>query len=241
MRLFSILMIAIVSFSGMAHAEDPVKKARWYKINLTLFQQKHDSSLDESFKFEPLEMVYSDIIQLHDEDTYNIATSGINASLALSHENANNTAFSLQNISDEWTELLNKLDPVNQPILYNAQWIQPVYDKQFTAPIYIESSAIHLGQPQLKGLFHLHVSRYLHSALELQYLPKKASSLSDTLSVKQSRRMRSKELHYIDHPAIGALIKIIPVEHPLTPMEAPQEPVNGLPEGAEESVLSTRL
>lgn len=32
--------------------------------------------------------------------------------------------------------------------------------------------------------------------------------------LQQSRRMRSKKLHYIDHPMIGALIKIIPVEIP---------------------------
>jgi len=32
--------------------------------------------------------------------------------------------------------------------------------------------------------------------------------------MQESRRMRSRELHYIDHPKIGALIKIVPVEHP---------------------------
>lgn len=239
MKFVSLLLIGIVGFSSAASAEDPVKKARWYKVNLTLFKQKHDSSLDESFKFEPLDLAVSDIIQLHTDDTFTVSNSGINAPLALNHENANNKAFSLQNISDDWTQILSKLDPVNQPILYNAQWEQPVYDKQFTAPIYIESSTLHLGQPQLKGLFHLHVSRYLHSKFELQYLPKKSTTTADTLSIQQSRRMRSKELHYIDHPSVGALIRILPVPHPLAPQEAP--PADALPEGAEESVLSTRL
>jgi len=32
--------------------------------------------------------------------------------------------------------------------------------------------------------------------------------------LQQSRRMRSKKLHYIDHPKLGVLIKIMPVEIP---------------------------
>lgn len=31
------------------------------------------------------------------------------------------------------------------------------------------------------------------------------------ITLKQSRRMRSKELHYIDHPRLGILVKVIPI------------------------------
>lgn len=40
------------------------------------------------------------------------------------------------------------------------------------------------------------------------YLP------SEIIHFKQHRRMRSKELHYIDHPRIGAIIKILPIATP---------------------------
>lgn len=30
--------------------------------------------------------------------------------------------------------------------------------------------------------------------------------------IKQSRRMRSKELHYVDHPMLGLVVKVIPIE-----------------------------
>jgi hypothetical protein len=36
-----------------------------------------------------------------------------------------------------------------------------------------------------------------------------------TVVMRQHRRMRSKELHYIDHPLFGLLIKIIPYDRPL--------------------------
>jgi len=157
----------------------------------------------------------------------------------LHHENANAIPYTLQTISDEWTGIINKLDPVKQSILYNAQWIQPVYEQQHSLPIYFESSQQVLNQPQLKGLFHVHVSRYLHTNIELQYLTEKSGSIHNTLTLQQSRRMRSKELHYIDHPSIGVLIKIIPTDHPLDRKETDLEPEpNSTPV---ESALNARI
>ena len=79
-------------------------------------------------------------------------------------------------------------------------------------------------------LFHLHVSRYLHSGIEVQYIPQNAHNLSETISLNQSRRMRSKEVHYIDHPMIGILALITPYERPL---EATQVMQRALPEQGE--------
>lgn len=45
--------------------------------------------------------------------------------------------------------------------------------------------------------------------LKQEYLPKRISL------IKQKRRMRSKELHYIDHPAVGILLLITPYELPI--------------------------
>ncbi|MEE8057841.1 MAG: CsiV family protein [Pseudomonadales bacterium] len=42
----------------------------------------------------------------------------------------------------------------------------------------------------------------------------KQYSVERTVAMRQHRRMRSNELHYIDHPLIGLLIKIIPYEVP---------------------------
>ena len=36
--------------------------------------------------------------------------------------------------------------------------------------------------------------------------------LSQVIPMKQSRRMRSKELHYIDHPMLGILVRVTPIE-----------------------------
>ncbi|NVK37980.1 MAG: hypothetical protein HWE18_08655 [Gammaproteobacteria bacterium] len=233
-------LISIVTWAE--ESEAPVKEARWYQVNLTLFQQKPDSRIDESFSFTPLPLEMADVIELKSNQPFTLADNGMNATLAFHHENANNLAFTQENIDEDWANKIGKLDPVNQPILYNAQWQQPVYDQQHSLPIYIESSLQNLGVPQLKGLFYLHVSRYLHSKIDLQFIPNQAKSPSELISFQQSRRMRSKEIHYIDHPLVGALIRILPVEHPLKALEKQQENNLDIPEQAPlDSALNVRL
>jgi len=210
-----VFVMSFLLLNGPTQAEESVKKARWYQINLTFFQQKPDSSLNEAFAFEELQLEMADALQLHTDAQFTLATTGMNAVMALHHENSNGQAFIEQDINDDWNQIIGKLDPVNQPILHNVQWVQPVYGDQHSLPVYFESSVQTLGQPKLKGLIEIHVSRYLHSDFQLQYIPKQARSLSETISLRQKRRMRSKEIHYLDHPYVAALIRIIPVEHPL--------------------------
>ena len=230
-------LISIFAFTLTSWAYEDVKKTRWYQVNLSIFKQKKDISLDESYGFKPLTLDMGDIIQLRPGKTPAIAQNGLNAGLALHHENLDEGSFTLQTISDEWTEILNKLDPVNQPILYNAQWVQPIYGQSHAIPIYIESSSEHLETPQLRGMFYLHVSRYLHAKLDVQYLPDQAQTVEGAYAITQTRRMRSKELHYLDHPGIGALIEITPVEHPLSTDE---EDMNS-PDTAQSSALNDRI
>ncbi|MAA72500.1 MAG: hypothetical protein CL679_12340 [Bermanella sp.] len=237
-RLLIILTFLSSAFTW-AETEAPVKEARWYQVNLTLFQQKPDTRLDESFTFTALPLDMADIVELKTNKPFTLANSGMNATLAFHHENANNRAFTEQTIDDDWAETMSKLDPVNQPILYNAQWQQPVYDQKHSLPIYIESSLQELGSAKLKGLFYLHVSRYLHSKIDLQFIPNNANSASDLISFQESRRMRSKEVHYIDHPLVGAIVRILPVEHPLEIKEDSAPLNDGQP--AVDSALNVRL
>lgn len=61
--------------------------------------------------------------------------------------------------------------------------------------------------------FSSSVFTYKHSlGFEFQALTGNQYSVERTVSFKQRRRMRSNELHYIDHPLLGLLIKISPVE-----------------------------
>jgi len=57
---------------------------------------------------------------------------------------------------------------------------------------------------------------YSNSYIENPFLDISSNqySVDRTIALRQHRRMRSNELHYIDHPLMGVLIKITPYEFP---------------------------
>lgn len=81
----------------------------------------------------------------------------------------------------------------------------------------------------VSGNIKLILGRYLHIHTDLLYkrLNKKNSPTSPKLHVnsfnefeiKSQRRMRSRELHYIDHPLLGILTLVSPVKTPETAEE----------------------
>jgi len=81
---------------------------------------------------------------------------------------------------------------------------------------------------QLKGLIKISLSRYLHIKTDIQYThhvvskevkgnqeqtdPSFAEIKPLVYQLKQKRKMRSKELHYLDNPKLGLLVYITPVK-----------------------------
>jgi len=85
--------------------------------------------------------------------------------------------------------------------------------------------------PKLEGTLQISVNRYLHVQLDLlRYIEKTPSYLAvdefpengliietsafNSYRMQSRRRMRSGELHYLDHPLMGALIQITPYKLP---------------------------
>lgn len=83
---------------------------------------------------------------------------------------------------------------------------------------------------ELSGFLRIALARYLHVSTDLAYRvhnaepavdpaenefdPETAPAGDPIFHLHQTRRMRSKELHYFDHPVLGALILITPFEPP---------------------------
>jgi len=84
---------------------------------------------------------------------------------------------------------------------------------------------------QIDGSVTVSLSRYLHMALNIDYYnpdvylaeqiaqQKIDEKIIDTFKLKQSRRMRSKEVHVFDHPYFGIIATIIPVERVVPDIE----------------------
>jgi hypothetical protein len=89
-------------------------------------------------------------------------------------------------------------------------------------PIYIRRDE------ELQGYLAVTLGRYLHTAATLWLDPNESLISPSFVSgeaapsdlprpyaeLKQSRRMRSGELHYFDHPLFGVLVRIEKVTHP---------------------------
>ena len=65
----------------------------------------------------------------------------------------------------------------------------------------------------VRGTIRLYVARYLHVEAHLIYENPYAANQA-LFELRESRRMRSGELHYFDHPVFGALVRVTPYQPP---------------------------
>ena len=109
-----------------------------------------------------------------------------------------------------------------RPIAHTA-WRQPVFGPAQATTL--ELSSLAQTPARLGGSVSIYVSRFLHLKLDLSLAEhlsaqaEDAGNLETTLySLRESRKMRSGEIHFFDHPRFGAiaLISRIELEEPDT-------------------------
>lgn len=120
-------------------------------------------------------------------------------------------------------------------VLLHGRWLQPVPGRDQPEPMFIQAGSKLAGRYQLEGTMAVTLGRFLHFQAQLSYrepgmgqrpvnLPVSVNGLPETIALparvpgymvlNQSRRMRSKEIHYIDHPKLGIVVRIDPVAFP---------------------------
>lgn len=123
-------------------------------------------------------------------------------------------------------------------VLFHKAWKQQMQGKSSAPGIIISGgNTVGSNHKELEGYIKIHIARYLHVITDLWFalddnplLPAKPGSASPITEngfanrysgnnsdaavarFQESRRMRSKELHYIDHPLGGVLVLITPIE-----------------------------
>jgi len=80
--------------------------------------------------------------------------------------------------------------------LYHTKWRQYISSKSRTLDVAINNSNIH-------GKLGVSVGRYLHIDLDVV-----SNNQGQAVRFKAKRRMKSRETHYLDHPKMGAFIRI---------------------------------
>ena len=101
---------------------------------------------------------------------------------------------------------------------WHAAWEQPGRERELTQAVAMPANPDEVSP---RGMIRVYLGRFLHAEIDLQMAPD-----DDTLArfdladddqdparwiLRESRRMRSAETHYIDHPAMGVIIRVEPV------------------------------
>src|SRR5690606_8502902 len=115
----------------------------------------------------------------------------------------------------------------NYRILFHQRWRQPVGQREQMLPVYVQGGRTLPGQPpapqddapepvalpdqpELQGTLLLSESRFLHLEPNLWLALTDGEGERYFASLNGTRRLRAGELHYLDNPRIGVLVKISP-------------------------------
>lgn len=185
--------LALLFFIANPIAAQTKKKTPWYNIEMIIFAQENvGAGSNEIWPTLP-------------------GTPDISSVVAYD---------SIPNSQRRLKAIYNSLKRTNgrfQPLIHKA-WRQPVVSKKRTLPIAVSAT---VDSFNLMGTVKISVKRYLH--VDLDFLLNDSNRTTPVLQdgkslaaytrrpsqyrVVSHRKMRSEELHFIDHPKVGVIIK----------------------------------
>jgi len=91
---------------------------------------------------------------------------------------------------------------------YYASWQVQVKSNQVSLPIHISSRA-----QNLDGWIKIQRGNLLHVVADLEYSPAHSDESESLIyRIAEKRRVLLNEVHFLDHPYFGVLVKVSPVE-----------------------------
>lgn len=132
-------------------------------------------------------------------------------------------------------------------VLWHGRWIQPIPSRDAPQPLLIQLGQTFGDSYQLEGTLEVTIGRYLHFhprlwyqepglGFEPSYVGRDSQHDGPVVSttvwqpppnlssrymvLDESRTMRSERLHYLDHPKLGIVVRIDPVETPTNLQDA---------------------
>lgn len=197
-------LVAMLSFGANA-------QEKWYQVEVIVFERLDEEGLQaESWRPDPGQPPVDQSIRLTRPGETPLEGSGPHAFRLL-----DSSEFQLLS---SWKHLSNA--QTFRPVLHNA-WRQPGLPRESSrwTHVFVPSQGLleavstfsFLPPPPalLDGTLRVYLARYLHVEVDLLY---HRSGVETPIRLRTSRRMRSGELHYLDHPLLGVLVLVTPVE-----------------------------
>ena len=141
-------------------------------------------------------------------------------------------------VSDALSEHVAKLNTSERyNVLLHQSWQQAGLSNAEAINIQVNSAEIEKKyednqepKSSIEGTLKLILGRYLHIHTDLLYKRLNQNNIQTTetlnnkvfseFKIKSQRRMRSKEVHYIDHPLVGILVLVTPIKPPETAQQS---------------------
>ncbi len=207
-RAVNYLLAAFIAtlFAPVIWAAESAGKERWFEVELLIFAQPKSETANKEFWPSDITLEYpKNWVELKNPNS---------ASIDLRRDAFYLLPDKAHKLTAEKMQL--RWSKAHRPLLHEA-WRQPVFDKNNAPSILIHAGRQYDDHRELEGSIQLSVSRYLHLQTNL-WFTEFARNTDDSVSprpnrvtrIQQKRRMRSKDLHYIDHPLVGILILITP-------------------------------
>ncbi|MFP5440680.1 MAG: CsiV family protein [Gammaproteobacteria bacterium] len=108
------------------------------------------------------------------------------------------------------TNAATKLKNGGHPLLVNRGWRQ----SPDLSPVLLRGGADIAGRPEVMGTFTLGVQeKYVEVTLDLVLTRlNKTSGQPEFLVIRETRKMKTGEPHYLDHPLLGAIVQVVDTE-----------------------------
>lgn len=228
------MRVCLLAVCLLVSANTPAQE-QWYQVEIIVFEQTDDAALDaESWDpnpgYPPIERsipltkpgespieepgLYAFLIL--DRATHKLQKAWRRIRKARSLRPLLHLAWNQPGISkrgSQWTHIYVPPAELKDPGATASLLQPPTTSGSLQRPLTsgaFQESIVAAPLPVLDGILRVYRSRYLHVDVDLLY---HRSEVDTPFRFQTSRRMRSGELHYLDHPLFGLLILVTPLEH----------------------------
>jgi hypothetical protein len=197
----ALLLCVFTLLIGSAGAQQPLQTLQSYDVELVVFRNITATGSSEVWNLDGTLPVAAAGPALTDEEA-----NGITASAAIPEQRSLDTFPPLSSGKYKLSGIEESLRRNrNYEVLAHVGWTQPGYPR--TDAHYLAVDPLVGATTGLGGRIALTRGRYLHLALDMTF---RSAEDPQQFSLRQTRRMRSNERHYIDHPKFGVIALVVP-------------------------------
>jgi len=200
-KLSSLVVLALALLTLTASAQQSTQVLQSYDVELLVFRTLNPNASPEEWSMEAAEA--GQRLAIPEDEPEPFSSSAPAPTATASFPALAPARFKLTGIYDTLRRSRNY-----QPLAHFG-WTQPGYARN-DAKLLTINSLVPAGSG-IVGQVALTRGRYLHLTLDLVYdAPGAAGEPAQRFVLRQSRRMRSNERHYLDSPRFGVIAIVTP-------------------------------